>query len=47
MGIVYIGKCRYEIQEQNKFLYGIPAHFEHWIEGKTLYSGHHSTICSL
>jgi hypothetical protein len=25
-GIGYIGKCRYEIQEQKKFRYGMPAH---------------------
>jgi hypothetical protein len=29
MDIVYIGKCRYEIQEQKKFRYGTPAHLQH------------------
>jgi hypothetical protein len=26
MDIVYIDKCRYEIQEQKKFRYGVPAY---------------------
>jgi hypothetical protein len=26
MDIVHIGKCRYEIQEQEKFRYGTPAY---------------------
>jgi hypothetical protein len=34
MDIAYIDKCRYEIEEENEFRYGIPAHtgpLEHWI----------------
>jgi hypothetical protein len=27
---IYIDNCWYEIQEQKKFRYGIPAQFEHW-----------------
>jgi hypothetical protein len=36
MDIVDIDKCRYEIQEQKKFRYGIlanaHAHFKHWLQ---------------
>jgi hypothetical protein len=30
MDIVYIDKCWNEIQEEEKFWYGILAHFEYW-----------------